>query len=59
MAPDFSEVGADLLPSKRTGKKDSLRESSIGPIIVPTPGTVLFRYCHSRWSNPPKSAYAN
>ena len=28
-------------------------------IIVPTPGTVLYRYCHSIWRDTPKPVYAN
>ena len=31
---------------KSAGKKASLRESSIGPIIVPATGIILCRYCH-------------
>ena len=46
-------------PPKSAGMKASLRAYSIGPIIVPTPGEVLCRYCHSSWSNIPKLAYAN
>ena len=44
---------------KSAGKKASLRESYIGPIIEPIPGTVICRYCHSSWSDIPKPAYAD
>ena len=38
------------------GKNVFLRASSIGPIRVPTPGTVLCRYCHSSCNDIPKLA---
>ena len=45
-------------PPKVTREKASLRVSYIRPIILTTPGTVLFRYCHLSWINTPKTAYA-
>ena len=44
-------------PTKSVGKKTSLRESSIGLIREPTPGTVLYRYCHLICINTPNPAY--
>ena len=46
-------------PPKSAGKKASLRASSIGPTRELTTGTVLCRYCHSIWSDIPKTAYAD
>ena len=43
-------------PPNSTGGNFSLRDSSMGPIRVPTPGTVLCRYFHSSCNNIPKPA---
>ena len=40
-------------------EKASLRSSSIEAIRVPTQGKVFCRYCHSIWSNTPKSEYSD
>ena len=46
-------------PPNSLRKNFSLRAYSIGPIIVPTLGTVLCRYCHLSCKNIPKPAYAD
>ena len=46
-------------PLKSVGNKASIRVSSIGPIIWPTPGSVHCKYCHSRWIDIPKPVYAD
>ena len=43
-------------PPNSAEKNFSLRDSSIGPIRVPTPGTVLCRYCHSICNDIPRPA---
>ena len=39
-----------------SGSRRSLRASSMGPISVPTPGTVLCGYCHLNCNDIPKTA---
>ena len=42
-----------------SGKKTSLRASSIGPIRDMTPRTVIYRYYHYNWSIIPKTVYSD
>ena len=56
MGPIEEVIREKLFPSLFGGEKLSLRASSIRPIRVPTPGTVLCRYCHFDCSDIPNPA---
>ena len=55
----LQKLASTSSPTNIAGKKVSLREYSIVTIIVTTTGTVLCRYCQSRWSDTPKPLYSN
>ena len=52
----FRKLVLICFPPNSAGTHFSLRASSVGPIRVPTPGTVLCRYCHSSCNNIPNPA---
>ena len=46
-------------PLKSAGNKDSIRESLMVTILVPTPVSVLCRNCHLIWRNISEPAYVD